>query len=75
MKQAALSDLFKKTSNSVSIPTTVVCPDPCLLLLPLLQLFRLHKTQIITLMTLTKQVNKISKWNTPLNNGTAQVQQ
>jgi hypothetical protein len=74
VKQADLRGMFEKTSKGVCTSIVKYLLIPCFLLHQLLQLQRLQKTQKRTLMTLNQQM-KISKWNTPLLNGTAQVQE
>jgi uncharacterized protein with von Willebrand factor type A (vWA) domain len=71
MKLANLRNMFKKASKCISTSTTMISPEPRLLLHQLLQLQRLQKTEKRTLMMLNQHIKEISHWNTPLINFTA----
>ena len=65
MKQANLTEIFKKASKnvcSVHQPLWYLLTQ-CLILHQLLQLWRLQKIQKRTLMTVSQQMKEISKWS------------
>jgi hypothetical protein len=71
MKQAYLSDMFKKVTKSLST-SNVVSPDPLSPTPSVTSAMKTAKTQKKTLITLNQQVKEIPKWNTLAISCTAQ---
>jgi len=71
MKQADLSDMFKKVSKSLYI-SHVVFSEPLSTTPSVTSVMKTAKTQKKTLITLNQQLKEIPKWNTLAISCTAQ---